>query len=77
MLWSMSSSCDGSTPKIGEESATANEERWEALREAGGDRRAAGVVAVDSKITALRETSVEAFVAVGRALVEVHSLVCG
>ena len=67
-------SLGGEYRQICEESAAANQQRWEALREAHGDRRAEGVLATDSRVADTSAASVEALTALGQALVEVHSL---
>ncbi len=60
--------------QICEESVAANQQRWEALREAHGNPRAEAVLATDSRVADTSAASVEALGGLGQALVEVYTL---
>jgi hypothetical protein len=58
----------------GAQSAVTGQRRWDALREARGDRNAAAVVAADAGQRDANAASTEAFEDLGIALVEMHAL---
>ena len=58
----------------GREGADASRQSWDALREAPGDQREEAIAAADTRVAGTDAATDEAFEALGKALVEAHSI---